>query len=145
MAERAAVVRRILSAPPEEVFAAWTDPEGMRQWMSPMGSAAMTMDLRVGGEFELVMADEHLEIHHSGVYRDIEPPSLLAFTWRSEYTGGRETLVTVRLTPHGEDQTELVLTHEQLPPDQVKPHGHGWQLIVAKLEAYLQPQAGRGR
>lgn len=28
-------VRKIFAASPEEVFDAWLDPEGMREWMCP--------------------------------------------------------------------------------------------------------------
>jgi hypothetical protein len=41
--------------------------------------------------------------------------------------------VTVELIEKGRHQTELVLTHQQLPPDKVAPHVQGWTAIVEKL------------
>ena len=84
----------------------------MAQWMTPVGSTSAEVDLRVGGRFRLLMADEHLSIEHTGEYRVIEPPHLLIYTWRSEFTGMRDTLVTVRLTESSANQTELEVIHE---------------------------------
>ena len=137
MAEPVAFVRRVLPAPPEVVFAAWTDAAGMRQWMSPVGTASMAMDLRVGGSFRLVMSGPGLDIEHSGEYLAIEPPSLLSFSWRSEFTAGRETLVTVRLAPYGQSETELTLTHELLTEDQARSHEGGWGGILDRLAEHL--------
>src|SRR5690348_412006 len=92
-----AYVKRVVRASAADIFAAWTDPAAMAQWMTPAGTAAAEVDLRVGGRFRLVMADEHLRIEHTGEYQVIQPPSLLVFTWRSEFTGMRESLVTVQI------------------------------------------------
>ncbi|MBV8084284.1 MAG: SRPBCC domain-containing protein [Chloroflexi bacterium] len=131
----AARVRRVIHASPAEVFRAWTDPEAMAKWMSPAGVASATVNLRVGGEFRLVMADEHLRIEHMGVYREIDPPRRLVFTWRSEYTGMRDTLVTVDLAERGERETDLLLVHELDTPEQAASHEEGWRQLVSRLES----------
>jgi uncharacterized protein YndB with AHSA1/START domain len=133
----AVVVRRVFSAPIDDVFAAWTNPEAVGQWMSPIGTATMTMDFRVGGRFRLVMEHSGTSIEHLGEYRAIEPPELLVFTWRSDYTHG-ETLVTVRLRTLAPDSTELELTHEGLPEDQIESHAGGWGRILERLAAVCQ-------
>lgn len=132
-------VRRLLSAPLEEVFAAWTDADSLKQWLCP-GSAtvtAATADARVGGRFRVVMRDRGRDYEHTGEYREVQPPNRLVFTWRSPATGGRDTLVTVELRPHGQG-TEMVLTHERLP-DQAAADQHtkGWGSIAVKLDTYL--------
>jgi uncharacterized protein YndB with AHSA1/START domain len=45
------VIRRMLPATREEVFAAWTDPESIAQWMCPgdVTRAEAQLDVRVGG------------------------------------------------------------------------------------------------
>jgi uncharacterized protein YndB with AHSA1/START domain len=136
------VIRRVLPAPIEEVFAAWVDVDGIQEWFSPIGTASMTADCRPGGRFRLVMSDESQSIEHTGKYRVVDPPNLLVFTWRSQFTGGRDTLVTVRLTPSGPDRTELELTHELLPTDEVQPHTGGWGTILDRLQAYVQRRDG---
>lgn len=139
-----AMVRRTISASPEEVFAAWTDADGMREWMSPVGTASMEMDLRVGGEFRLVMSGGGMEIKHVGVYTVIQPPIRLQFTWRSEFTGLRDTLVTVDLTPIDGGKTELLLTHERLSEEESVSHGGGWSTILDRLDALLSKGIPRG-
>src|SRR5215468_9239342 len=50
-------VRRRIPAPREAVYEAWTDPEGLREWMCPgdVISAAATLDVRVGGSFRITI------------------------------------------------------------------------------------------
>jgi uncharacterized protein YndB with AHSA1/START domain len=125
-------LRRVLPVSPDEVFAAWTDPELMSQWLSPVGHAEVEVDLRVGGRFRLVMVGEDRRIEHTGEYLEIIPPSRLAFTWVSPYTGPEPTVVTIELQAAA-DGTELLLTHERLPRDQVEPYAGGWGRILDRL------------
>jgi uncharacterized protein YndB with AHSA1/START domain len=83
------------------------------------------------------MADEHLSIEHTGEYRVIEPPNLLIFTWRSEFTGMRDTLVTVRLTEQGANQTELEVIHELGTDAEASSHAGGWNQLVERLAFHL--------
>ena len=132
------LVQRVLPAAPDRVFSAWVDVEGMTNWISPVGTATVTADVRVGGAFHITMHHEDINIEHDGEYRAIERPSLLQFTWRSQYTGERDTLVTVRIEPHGDGQSALTLTHELLDDEPAKAHQGGWELILNKLEGHLR-------
>ena len=131
-------VRRVIRASAAAIFQAWTDPAAMAHWMSPLGTATATVDLRVGGQFRLIMADEHLSVEHTGAYRVIEPPRLLVFTWRSEFTGMRDTLVRLRLTERSPDETDLELTHEFATEAEASSHAGGWSQIISRLEGYLE-------
>ena len=110
----------------------------MAQWMTPSGTAAAEVDLRVGGRFRLVMADEHLRIEHTGEYQVIQPPELLVFTWRSEFTGMRDTLVTVRLTERGPRDTEVEVIHEFATDAEAASHAGGWGQLLDRLQAHLE-------
>jgi uncharacterized protein YndB with AHSA1/START domain len=134
----AVVVRRVLRAPRERVFAAWLDPAMLAQFMrpGPIATATAVVDPRVGGAFRIVMRHGDCEHAHWGEYLRIEPPSLLSFTWISENTERRPTIVTVEFVDT-DDGTELTLTHRGLPPSQVKSHREGWTDIVAALESAL--------
>jgi uncharacterized protein YndB with AHSA1/START domain len=133
-------LRRHLPAPPEEVFRAWTDPELMSQWLTPVGTATASVDLRVGGAFSVVMSGEGTTIEHTGEYLEVEPPHLLVFTWRSPFTGGEPSVVSVRLVPVGPG-TELTLVHRQLPADAVESHAGGWGQMLERLERLLTTPA----
>ncbi len=133
------VVRKMLPATREEVFAAWTDPESIRQWMCP-GDVAWTeaqLDVRVGGSYRILMKGKTQDYDHAGVYQVVEPPSKLVFTWISKGTDDQTTLVTVEIFARGK-QSELVVTHERfLTPEQAKRHEGGWGQITDKLAAYF--------
>jgi uncharacterized protein YndB with AHSA1/START domain len=131
-------LKRILCAPAADIFAAWTDPAAMAQWMTPVGTATAEVDLRVGGRFRLVMADEHVRIEHSGEYQIIQPPELLVFTWRSEFTGMQDTRVTVRLIERGSHETQIEVTHELATDGEASSHASGWGQLLGRLQAYLE-------
>lgn len=129
-------IERVLPAPIDEVFKAWTDPARMAKWLSPAGHAEAEVDLRVSGRFRVAMIDGTTRIEHTGEYLVVDPPGELSFTWRSPYTGSHPSVVTVSLAPQGE-ATRMVLTHRRLPDDQVRPHADGWRAIVERLAGLL--------
>lgn len=136
----ALVVRRVLPAPPEAVFAAWTDPTSLARWMALGGTTSATIDLRIGGSFRIVLGGPDRPLVHAGEYLAIEPPTRLVFTWRSPHTGEDPTLVTLLLHPCAEG-TDLTLIHAQLPGDALAPHQAGWGLLLDHLAARLRGDA----
>src|SRR5512142_9900 len=80
------VVTRILDAPLELVWKAWTEPEQVRRWWGPKyyTSPSCQIDLRVGGKYVFAMqapADQGGQVSYtSGVYERIVPMELLEFT-----------------------------------------------------------------
>jgi len=129
------IVRRILSASCEEVFDAWLDSEGMRDWMrpGPVTDCEVTLEPRIGGQFRIVMSAPGTQIVNTGEFRVLERPSKLQFTWISSRWENRETLVTVEL--HARDRhCELVLTHERFPMEHsVRQLELGWGGMLDKL------------
>lgn len=90
----AVVLRRSCDAPIDDVWDAVTDPDRLRRWFLPISG-----DLRAGGTFQL-------EGNAGGEIRRCEPPALLEVTF-----GGETSVVTLRLSPDGEDRTALELEH----------------------------------
>ena len=132
-------VTRLVPAPVEEVFRAWTDPAVMRRWFGPgEATAEIEADARPGGTYRFVLrrADGG-PLAVSGSYREVDPPRRLSFTWAWEEGGPDdvESLVTVELAPAG-DGTEMTLTHGGFPDAGVAaPYGVGWTNSLPKLEA----------
>jgi uncharacterized protein YndB with AHSA1/START domain len=128
------VVRRTIAATAAELFDAWLDPQALAVWMRPTGirRTTATTDARVGGRYEILMEGEQTMHPHHGVYQLIDRPHRLAFTWNSNATEGRETLVTVDFAPRG-DLTEVVVTHERLPEGASASHTEGWTSALARL------------
>ena len=133
-------LERSLPAPPEAVYAAWTDPVVIGEWMSPLGYAVAEVDLRVGGTFRIVMVGQDTRIEHSGQYLELEPPRRLRFTWRSPYTGDLPSVVTVSFERDG-DGTRLTLTHERLPADVMTSHASGWGAMIDRMAELLRAKS----
>lgn len=126
---------RIIHAPRQEVFEAWTNAESVKQWMCPEGSSVsfVELDVRVGGAFRVDMHIDGADTIHTGIYREIIPPEKLVFTWVSKHTHYRESLVTLEFLAHGE-ATELILLQTQLPDDEAaKRHTVGWTQLIEHL------------
>jgi uncharacterized protein YndB with AHSA1/START domain len=60
------------------------------------------------------------------------------FTWRSEFTGMQDTLVTVRLTERSSHETEIEVTHELATDHEATAHAGGWSQLLDRLQAYLE-------
>lgn len=109
--------------------------------MRPGGTTDATaeVDARKGGKFRILMMHGTEQFEHTGEYLVIEPPARLSFTWISQATDQRPTVVTVDLLERT-GGTELVLTHHRLPISQFDSHRSGWTDIARKLEdALLDP------
>jgi uncharacterized protein YndB with AHSA1/START domain len=72
--------RRLLSASPAEVFAAWTDPDQLACWWDAAGERLerCEIDLVPGGRF-LFVSRAHPDHPFAGTYREISPPGRLTF------------------------------------------------------------------
>lgn len=71
---------RIIDAPRELVWRAWTSPELVAQWWGPPGcqNSDCEIDPRVGGHFRLNMLAPNGETYPcAGRFTQVDPPSLL--------------------------------------------------------------------
>lgn len=142
------VVKRLLSAPIERVFEAWTNAEVLAKWFGPDGflvSHAET-NLTVGGTYEIVIdSPEGNRIRHFGSYVQISRPHKLIFTWMLEdqaCMGSEdqcaETLVSIEFKSI-EESAEITITHEHLPSQEAYDgHAFGWSSSLDSLAAYLR-------
>jgi len=80
------VVTRIIDAPLELVWRAWTDPEHVKRWWGPKYYTSPTcrIDLRVGGKYVFCMRAPQdqggQDSYTAGVYKKIVPMERLEFT-----------------------------------------------------------------
>ncbi|HLJ53793.1 MAG TPA: SRPBCC domain-containing protein [Chthonomonadaceae bacterium] len=137
----AVIVRRVIDAPAEKIFRAWTDPAHIKNWFTPNEAVTMLsadVDAREGGSYRLTfVGPQRVPFSVTGVYRTVRPCSSLEFTWiwdDPDLAVG-ETLVAVQLNPQG-GSTELTLTHTLLPtPEAREGHTQGWTAILESLAA----------
>ena len=81
--DRDLVLTRIIEAPREKLFRAWTEPELVTQWFAPLPwtTRRAELDVRPGGTSLVVMADpEGNEFPNPGVYLEVVPNERLVFT-----------------------------------------------------------------
>ena len=134
-------VRRTFNAPRQRVFDAWTNAEEMKKWAAPgdMRVAVAEADLRVGGKYRLHMRNPNGTEHRAhGVYKVVEPPRRLVYTWSWETMPDVvDTVVTVEFHDRGK-ATEIVLRHEGLATAPMrKAHEDGWIGCMVRLDAIL--------
>ena len=137
---RSAIVRRVLSAPPDVVYDEWLDPEALAAFICPHPATPgpIACDPRVGGQLSIVMVGVSRVVRITGQYLELERPKRLRFTWNSDLGGGFDSVVTVTLEPHGEDQTLMTIDHAQLPPAWSPDHERGWSRIAEQLDWKIQ-------
>lgn len=82
-ADRELVLNRILSAPPEKVYRAWTDPKLIVRWFTPQPwtTTHAETDVRAGGSSLIVMrGPDGTEFPNRGIYLEVVPNQKLVFT-----------------------------------------------------------------
>jgi uncharacterized protein YndB with AHSA1/START domain len=133
-------IRRVIKAPRDRVYAAWTDPAQLKQWFGPekVQTRDIVADARVDGEFRWdLINSEGEEMTIYGEYLELEPTRKIVFTWRwddDEVWENCTSIVTVELSDH-DGGTELRLIHEKLPNEQLRDgHNEGWNSALDKLE-----------
>ncbi len=150
LSDRELILRRVINAPREKVFQAWTQPELMKQWFTPRPwtTPVIEIDLRPGGANLIVMrGPDGTEFPNRGVYLEVVPNERLVFTdaytraWEPsekpfmtvvltfEDAGGGKTNYTARAMHWSVADRE---THEKMG------FHTGWGIATDQLEALLQ-------
>jgi len=136
-------IERVIEAPRDQVYAAWTDPAQMKQWFGPenVQTRDLIADARVGGTFhwDLINAEgERMTLR--GEYRELQPGKKIVFTWQwqdDEDWENHISIVTVELDD-ADGGTKLRLRHEQLPNQESRDgHAQGWASVLDKLEKFF--------
>ena len=135
-------ITKLVPASPEEVFAAWTNPDHLKRWIAPMGTATVPLlEPRVGGRYRIDMHGENDTYVHEGEYLELNAPRRLVFTWISDGTEQQASLVTIDLAA-SDGGTLLILKHEKLPTEQsAEKHQGGWTAIAENLAKVLATAA----
>ena len=81
--DRELVISRIIDAPRERVFKAWTDPELLKQWFAPLPytTPVAELDVRPGGANLIVMrGPDGNDLPNRGVYLEVVKNEKLVIT-----------------------------------------------------------------
>ena len=131
-------IKRRLKVSPEKIFAAWTDPEKIKQWWGPSGMTAFLaeVDPRIGGRFRVAMKGADGEVHDvSGIYKEFVPNEKIVMSWAWISTPERESQLTITVKADGAE-TILTLLHERFADVKARDDHHGgWTEALDKLVA----------
>ncbi|MCQ8118055.1 SRPBCC family protein [Methylomonas rosea] len=80
---RELALTRLIDAPPEKLYRAWTEPALLKQWFcpKPWTVASAELDVRAGGTSIIVMrSPEGQEFPNQGIYLEVVQNQRLVFT-----------------------------------------------------------------
>jgi uncharacterized protein YndB with AHSA1/START domain len=126
---------RVLPAAVQRVWRALTVEAELAAWFWPAElETVATAEPRLGGCYRIQSTPAAMAV--AGAYTCVEPPCLLAFTWRWD-GDPTETVVTVRLRPTGAG-TELAVAHDGFSDrEDWDRHHTGWSHCLDRLPVWL--------
>lgn len=138
-------LHRVLKAPPERVYRAFTTPEALAKWIPPYGFTATVhhMEARGGGTFKMSFTNFTTQQSHSfgGEYLELVPHERLRYTDAFDDPNLPGTLmvtVTLKAVSCG---TELSITQEGIPDViPVEMCYLGWQESLMQLATLVEPE-----
>jgi uncharacterized protein YndB with AHSA1/START domain len=101
--DRELVITRIIDAPPEAVYRAWTDPKLVKRWFAPRpwSTPRVAIDARTGGSSLIVMrSPEGKEEPCPGVFLEVVPNEKIVVTdaYTSAWVPSGKPFMTVIVT-----------------------------------------------
>jgi uncharacterized protein YndB with AHSA1/START domain len=101
--DRELVLTRLIDAPREKLFRAWTDPALLRQWFAPLPwtTPVAELDVRPGGANLIVMrGPDGNEFPNRGIYLEIVENERLVFTdaYTTAWVPSEKPFMTVIVT-----------------------------------------------
>lgn len=129
---------KVIKAPRDIVFNAWTEPKHLKNWWGPgkVHCPEAHIDLKVGGKYRIAnKMEDGSVLWISGQFEEINPPEKLVYDWYVGEEDNAPSLVTVLFREHV-DGTELVIWHACIGDVATRDmHGKGWLGCLEKLEA----------
>ena len=149
-ADQDAIVSEIdISAPPERVFKALTDPAQLQRWFTNPECPAKSweMDPRPGGHYRYeteagsIVVNNVRQFKCHGEILEVDPPRLLVYTWIANWhdDASSRTIVRWELTPKP-GGTHVKVTHSGLSmlPIARKDYSGGWPGVVEMLKKFVE-------
>ncbi len=137
-------LHRVLAAPVEKVFKAFTDGDAMASWIPPYGFVCKvhSMDAKIGGTYKMSFTNFTTGNSHSfgGEYLEIVSNKLIKYTDKFDdpnLPGEMITTVELKTVLCG---TELQIVQEGIPEViPVEMCYLGWQESLDKLKRLVEP------
>lgn len=146
------VVERVIRAPRDRVWAAWTEPANLERWWLPAPTACRVarLDLRPGGGFVTLMSEDGAEFgpHLDACFLDVQDGERIVFTnaidssWRPTAPAPIAMTATTTFTDHP-DGTQYRAVVRHADPEARALHeklgfADGWGTVTAQLAAVAE-------
>ena len=136
-----------ISAPPERVFQAISDPGQQRIWWDKGNLETFEMEARRGGKWRMTSVQTNRNINGvskfscAGEITEFDPPRVLAYSWNANWHAQalHQTVVRWELSPK-DGGTIVKVTHSGLAQEAVARQDYqgGWPGVMERLKAYLE-------
>ena len=144
MAANFVSLHRVVTAPPEKVFRAFTEANAMASWIPPYGFLCVvhSMEVKIGGSFKMSFINFTTGNGHSfgGTYLDVKPNEFLKYTDTFDdpnLPGEMTTSVWLKEVSCG---TEIKILQENIPEMIPTEMCYlGWQESLEKLKKLVEP------
>ncbi|PWT77554.1 MAG: glutathione S-transferase [Bacteroidetes bacterium] len=138
-------IDRLIHAPVNKVWDAWTDADLVLYWFGsdPKGKGIKAnLDVRPGGKFEITFRNsDGTEFTCSGSYVEVQKFNKLTFTWEWKNEPGIESFVTLIFTPANQF-TRMQFEHAHVGDKSAHDYAIGWRSTFDKLDRLLSPESG---
>lgn len=144
MSTNSVSLHRVLKAPPEKVYRAFTEAGAIASWLPPYGflCSVQEMNVETGGSYKMTFTNFSTGNGHSfgGQYIEIKPNEFIKYTDIFDNPNLPEEMVTSVWLQKVLVGTELKVTQENIPS--VIPAEMcylGWQESLEKLAKLVEP------
>ncbi|EYC52440.1 polyketide cyclase [Hylemonella gracilis str. Niagara R] len=145
MASGTVQLHRVLRAPPERIYRAFLEPDGLAKWLPPFGFTCSIehLDARVGGSYRMAFRNFGNGQSHAfgGEYLELLPNQKIRYTDRFDAPGPAGQMITTIVLRAVSCGTELTATQEGIP--EVIPTEMcylGWQESLEQLARLVEPE-----
>ena len=149
LADRELVLTRLIDAPREKLYRAWTDPELLKQWFAPLPytTPEAQLDVRPGGSNFIVMrGPDGQDMPNRGIYLEVVANERIVFTdaYAGDWDPSQKPFMTVILTfepEAGKTRYTARVRHwtvaDKEAHEQMGFH-QGWGVCADQLEALVK-------
>ncbi len=130
--------KRIIGAPIERVFQAWTDPEELKRWHAPEpeGILAAVSENYVGGKRSLTLIISGKTYTIAGTYHVFDSPNKLVYNWEDP-SAPNNSITTVLFKQIDTNKTEVEVSYTNPAPGTTDVVQQGLVIILEHLQQYL--------
>ncbi len=135
-------VSKKFSVSVDELYAAWTEKDQLKNWWQPMNKQLKQVDneLKEGGNINYKFEDGLLV---EGKYETVKPSELLVYSWNWNFSEIPSDTTRYKLHVHfkkeSDNASSIAIEQEGFEDEEhANPHKKGWEDGLGQLAQYLQ-------